>query len=234
MSKFAAGPTGIYNVRTGEVVPNTAPPAHGSEMAQVKRDLDFDRNVEALSKRLENVPSMRADLQKLLSYAQLPSIPGVGRVAGRLPASFQGDDAIRVRQAARGVVGTLIKEQSGMAASESEVSRKLEELGLGPGATEDEFKLGLVRLVQNMGETVRGKESGYSPDVVETARKRGLVTSADLPVYGSDNPNAAKEQTPSAPVGALTIYRMDGTRFEAPNEEVKAKALASKRYKAAP
>ncbi len=157
------------------------------EAARAERKDDAtQREVLKLSERLENMPGIAKDLSMLSTYAVAPDVPGVG-ATGVLPAKLLSDEGIRVRQAVRGVLGALLKEQSGLAVSEAEIDRKLEELGMGRTATDREFRIGLSRLLTNTNEVMRSKESGVSPEAVKRYRARGGTTSADLP-----SPNAPR------------------------------------------
>ncbi len=154
--------------------------------AGAKADESLNRDVEGLSKRMENVPAMKNDINTLTEYAKQDDIPGVGGYEARAPSWAPGisDEDVKVRQTVKGLVGAIMKEQSGTAASEGEVNRKLAELGMGPGATEPEFREGLKRLTENARGAMRAKEAGYRPAAVEEARRRGMATSADLPSGG--------------------------------------------------
>lgn len=156
--------------------------------AATKAEEKLEKDVDALSKRMEDVPALRNDLATLVKMAGEKDIPGVGMVAGRLPGFLLSDDGVRNRQAMRGIVGRLIKEQSGSAATEAEIDRKMEELGF--GGTEDQHRLGLERLTGNVRDAVRAKEAGAKPEAVKLARERGLVTSEDIPQYQA-KPGAA-------------------------------------------
>jgi hypothetical protein len=150
-----------------------------------KGEKTLDKQIETLSKRLEGAPALKQDLATLNQFAGQEDIPGVGSAEGRLPdfaaGLFNGADATRVRQAARGLYSNILKEQSGSTVSEQELKRKLEELGMGPGATEENFRLGLARLTEMAHATLRAKEAGARPEAVEEASRRGLTTSRDLP-----------------------------------------------------
>jgi hypothetical protein len=153
-----------------------------------RKEETTEREVLKLSERLENMPGIAKDLGILSKYAAEPDVPGVG-ATGALPAKMLSDDGIRVRQAVRGVVGALLKEQSGAAVSEPEIDRKLEELGMGKFAPDREFRLGLSRLLTNTDEALRAKEAGASPEAVKRFRARGGTTSADLPPPVQKPPN---------------------------------------------
>ncbi len=148
-----------------------------------KDDAKTEASVEALSKRMEAVPALSNDLATMNKYAAMDQIPGIGPYASRAPAWAPGisEDDIKSRQAQKGLLGAILKEQSGTTVSEGELNRKLEEMGMGPGATEQQVRDGLARLTTIARETVRAKEAGYKPEVVQEARRRGMSTSADLP-----------------------------------------------------
>lgn len=149
-----------------------------SDAAADKAEKDLDKQIETLSKRTEAAPAMRNDLRELEAGDQ-EDIPGVGPIAGRLPMWMLSEDGKRKRQAARGLVGTIIKERSGTAASEKEIDRIMEETGLNM-ANEEQFRLGVDRLREQVTDVLRAKEAGARPEAVEEARRRGLVTSKDI------------------------------------------------------
>jgi hypothetical protein len=146
-----------------------------------RKEETTQREALELSKRLENMPSIANDLGVLTQYAKAPDVPGVG-ATGAVPGKMLTEEGVRVRQAVRGVVGTLLKEQSGAAVQEAEITRKLEELGMGPYASDREFRLGLQRLLTNTDAAMRAKEAGASPEAVKRFRSRGGTTATDLPV----------------------------------------------------
>jgi hypothetical protein len=150
-----------------------------------KEGAALEKDVGELTKRLEGLPAMKNDLGILVKAAEQDDIPGIGLIDSRTPDALSSNDAISVRQAAKGVLRVLIKEQSGSAASDKEVDAKMEELGMGKGATEDSFRQGLQRLIGNVRDSARSKEAGVRPAAVDEARRRGAVTSGDLPSYSA-------------------------------------------------
>jgi hypothetical protein len=153
--------------------------------AASKAQNDLNEQVEKLSKRMENAPALVSDLSVLNEAMQQKDIPGVGVGYSAVP-SFVGDwmaseEGLRVRQAAKGVVATYLKERSGTAASDAEVERTMSEMGMGKGASERDFRSAIPRLLSNLGGTLKAKEAGATPEAVKEARKRGLITSEDLP-----------------------------------------------------
>jgi hypothetical protein len=156
----------------------------------------MDKQVETLSKRTEGSAAMKADLDTLDKYAAGGDIPGKG-ATGWLPDIMVSNDGIKVRQAARGVIGSLIKMRSGTAASEREVDRILGELGMGDTASDDQMRAGIARLREQATEELRSKEAGARPEAVREARGRGLVTSQDM------GGGAVRMRGPSGEVGTI-------------------------------
>lgn len=152
------------------------------QKAQERNSDQTDKQIELLSKRTEGAAALKSDLGTLIKYAGEDDIPGVG-ATGRLPGLLLSEDGVKVRQSMRGIVGNLIKQRSGTAASEKEIDRILEELGMSSGATDDQFRTGLSRLSQQTAEALQGVEAGARPEAVEEARRRGLTTSKDVPQY---------------------------------------------------
>jgi hypothetical protein len=155
-----------------------------------------DKAVLDLSKRNEGTASIAQDLKTLIRTAQEDDIPGVGVFDGRKPDLLVGSDGIQTRQAARGLQGAIIKQRSGITVSEKELTRILGELGMGDGATEESYRLGLKRLIQQAHESGQGVEAGYRPEVVQEARRRGMTTSQDLPDYPADKAVLAQPPSP--------------------------------------
>lgn len=177
------------------------------QKTQDKKEKDLDKQIEVLSKRTEGAPALRNDLATLDKYAAEKDIPGVGPLAGRMPNILTSDEGIEVRQAAKGVLSTLIREKSGTAASDREVERLMEELGMGDGATEAQFRLGLTRLRQQAVDTLKTKEAGARPEAVQEARRRGLVTSDDL----ATRPAGGLSDTDKSRLEELRAKRAAGT-----------------------
>jgi hypothetical protein len=189
-------------------------PGHGSVMADFRREKEFGDDVMALSKRIEGNPMLLNDLGTLQKFASEKSIPGVGLVAGSVPNALMGDDALRVRQAALGIITTLLREQSGLAVTENEVQRKLQELGMGPRATEKEFRNGVERLTRNVRAHLIGKESGFDDEIVETVRRRGMPLAENLSDYtvkgGQRRAQPRPSNMPPGPLGGREARRAAG------------------------
>lgn len=173
--------------------------------AAARKEENIERQTLKLSERLENMPSMANDLATLSEFAQKPDVPGVG-ATGLVPAPLLTKEGAKARQAVRGVVGTLLKEQSGATATEQEVDRKMEELGMGPKASDREFRLGLKRLLENTESVMGAKEAGVSPEAVQRFRQRGGTTARDLPKPKSEPTRVpATQAMPPGPGGSLLL-----------------------------
>lgn len=184
------------------------------EAADAKQEKDLDKQIETLSKRTEAAPAIRNDLAELQSGPD-EDIPGVGPIAGRLPLWMLSEEGKRKHQAARGLVGTIIKERSGTAASEKEIDRIMNETGLNM-ANEEQFRLGVERLRQQSVDVLKAKEAGARPEAVREARRRGLVTSEDL--AGPSAP--AQPMRPAS--GTVPMVNRKGQPFDVPEGQVRA------------
>ena len=199
--------------RAKELNLNRAAMRDAREDARTDREgKQLDAQIETLSKRLESAPAMKRDLDTLREAAAKEDIPGVGPLEGRATEApilnwFASDEGTKVRQAAKGIIGNLIHARSGTAASEKEVDRIMKELGMGTGATEAQFRLGLERVLAQSEETMRGKEAGARPEAVREARQRGLVTSQDL--RGDADPVV---ETRALPDGRTIVLRKSGKK----------------------
>lgn len=147
----------------------------------------LERDVQNAGSDLEGAGTLKGDLAYLDQQAAKDDIPGVGRWDSKktgLLSVFASDDDTRTLQTMRGVVGRLLKERSGTAASDSEVERVMTELGMGPNATEQEFRVGLKRLRGDVGSALTNKQARYRPEVIDTYRSRGGVTASDIAPHG--------------------------------------------------
>lgn len=152
-----------------------------SERAEDKAEAVIERDVQKAGGDLADLPGMRNDLAVLNKFAAMEDVPGVGRWDSIKPDVFDSADDAESSQAAKRVAARLLKIQSGSAATEAEVSRLLESLGMGKGSTEEKFKIGLRSLIQNATDAAKQAEAKYRPEVLGTLRQRGGVTSREMP-----------------------------------------------------
>jgi len=155
-------------------------------------------DVRALGADISDLTAMKGDLNLLDAASARADIPGVGPVDARTPGFLQSQEAVDVRQASRGIVSRLLKAQSGSTVSEQELDRKLEELGMGDNATEQQFRRGLARLMREVAAEVATREARHTPDAVKAYQERGGLTSGDMP-----SPTKAKRVRPTPASSAL-------------------------------
>lgn len=177
---------------------------------------DLDKQVETLSKRMEGAPGLRNDITTLQSYATQKDIPGVGVWDGRMPDLLVSDDATRVRQSVKGILTSVLKEESGVAVSPIELKNKMKEFGFDDGATEDQFRLGLERLSKRAADLLKAKEAGARPEAVAEAKRRGLVTSEDIPLSSkpANGAPAPTGRTKKAKDGSVWMEMSDGSAVQ--------------------
>ena len=177
---------------------------------------DIDKQVEILSKRMEGAPGLRNDITTLQSYAAQKDIPGVGVWDGRMPDLLVSDDATRVRQSVKGILTSVLKEESGVAVSPIELKNKMKEFGFNDGATEDQFRLGLERLSKRAADLLKAKEAGARPEAVAEAKRRGLVTSEDIPLSAkpANGVPAPTGRTKKAKDGSVWMEMSDGSAVQ--------------------
>lgn len=143
----------------------------------------IERDVQKVGEDLDGAGTLKGDLDYLDQQAAKEDVPGVGKWDSRktgLMSVFASDDDTRTLQTMRGVVGRLLKERSGTAASDAEVERVMTELGMGPGSSEQEFKVGLTRLRQDVARALGTKQARYRPEVVQTYKERGGTLASDI------------------------------------------------------
>lgn len=143
----------------------------------------LEADIQKAGEDLEGAGTLASDLDFLDQMAARDDIPGVGRWDSKKTGALSflaSDDDTRTMQTMRSVVGRLLKERSGTAASDAEVERVMTELGMGPDATEQQFKVGVKRLRQDVGNALATKQARYRPEVVQTYRERGGKTAQDI------------------------------------------------------
>lgn len=156
----------------------------GQTKAAEKAQVKVDDDAQKLEKRIGDMtPGIKYRLEELdkavggiENVESKESLPGVGPLAGLAPDVMLSDQGSVIRQHARGLVADLIKLQSGTAASEKEVDRKMEELGMGAGSKEVSFRRGILNVRNQLVQKLKSTEAAFKPEVVEAFRSRGGVT----------------------------------------------------------
>jgi hypothetical protein len=160
--------------------------AHEARLAGMRRGAGLggarEADVQKLGKDTEGLAQVQNDLALLeKTISGTGDIPGAGVWDSKKPAFMQSGDDINIRQAAVRVAARLLHEQSGASVTPSEAERFMEGRGLGPGATEDQFRAGIQALASELRAALRAKAAKYRPEVVQTLQRRGGVVDLGAP-----------------------------------------------------
>lgn len=166
-----------------------------------------DKSVTDLSKSLEDAAGLKEDVATLVAAARQPDVPSVGPIDKWKPTFMQGEDEIRTEQAAGRFLAALLKIQSGVSVNPQELARAMKARGLS-GGNEQAFRIGVEAMLREMEVAMKQKEAGYPGDVAEELRRRGGVTSKDLPKYQATDP----EQAPAGGLDPAQKARLEELR----------------------
>lgn len=144
----------------------------------------LDNDTQKLEKRIGDItPGIVTKLKNLdalvpggIEGNEETEVPGVGPGQFLVPDFMMGADASDIQQNARGLAADLIKLQSGTAASDKEVDRKMKELGMSSTSKSSTFRSGIKRLRQQLSVELKNKEAGFRPEVKEAYTGRGGIT----------------------------------------------------------
>jgi len=165
-----------------------------------KEDARFDKDIQAMEKRIGDVaPGVATKLQNLdqlipggIEGDEQAEVPGAGVGKFLIPDWAMNDQSSDVQQNARGLAADLIKLQSGAAASDKEVDRKLKELGMAPGSKSSTFRSGLKRLKNQFVNELKNKEAAFDPKVKQVYQERGGLTHEKILEIGKKAPSEAE------------------------------------------
>lgn len=155
--------------------------AERSEKNRAGIDRRADENkLMQLSDRMKEFPTLGTKIQRITSIIpETGAIPGVGVGENAFKDFMRGEKGSAVRQDAEGIVAALIKIQSGMAASDLEVARKMGEYGLTASSKEDTFRRGLKNLKQELLKEIQSKQAGFTSRVREQHKREGGLLTED-------------------------------------------------------
>lgn len=157
----------------------------GGAAAADRAEKRLETDVQKAGKDLEPNAQMKADLETVIAAAEESDIPGVGVVAGRLPDWLLSSEGVQTRQAAQRLMNGILRAASGQAVTPSEAERQLAARGMGPGATEQSFRLGLQALAKEAQSAMTRTQAKYRPQVLDELGSRGGVLAKDMPTYGA-------------------------------------------------
>jgi hypothetical protein len=133
--------------------------------------------------------------------------PGVGRLAGALPAFMLSEEGNNLRQAVAQVRNIVLSARSGAAVTDQELRRLVEELGTGMGQSEESLRTGLQRVRERLEAIKTNAAAGVSDDVRRVYEDRGGIKTK--PRANSAPANAGLTRTPltgpAAPGGGTAI-----------------------------
>lgn len=161
-----------YNAKTNRIEAEN----RGKAAAQEKQEARTERDIQALSKVMPSeAVAMQDYLAVLQKYENADNVPGHGKIEGAYPDWSINKETMALRQAKRGALATLLKIQSGATVGDKEQARKVIETGFGDTSTDEEFKLGVKTLRDQLRKTTIALQAGYKPDVVKEYVRRGGI-----------------------------------------------------------
>lgn len=162
----------------------------------------LDKETQSLEKRIGDItPGIVTKLSNLenlipggIDGDESSDVPGVGPAMFAVPDFMLGQDASDIQQNARGLAADLIKLQSGTAASDKEVDRKMKELGMSSSSKSSTFRSGVKRLKKQLEVELRNKEAGFRPEAKEIYKSRGGITHESVQAIGGSKKTGLSEE----------------------------------------
>lgn len=141
---------------------------------------DVQSQVEDLSKRFQKGAS--ADSVKAIQDALAggSDLPGFGRIASMAPNAVVGPEGNKLRAAVTDLIDLRLRARTGANAPEAEVERMKQTYNLFTGASDDQVKTGLKKLLEDTRQELTQTEAGYSPEAREEFKRRGGIGPADI------------------------------------------------------
>lgn len=158
----------------------------------------MDQNVQKLEKRIGDMApgiiSKYENLEKLIPGGIAGDnnldVPGVGPGMFAVPDIFLSDNASEIQSVSRGLMADYLKLQSGTAASDKEVDRKLKEFGMTSSSKSSTYRSGLKRLKEQTIKEMKNKQAGFGEDVVSIYKSNGGLTDEDVSNIGKSRDGA--------------------------------------------
>lgn len=150
---------------------------------QTKNDQFNEREVNALAKQDQKATAALAAhnaANNLLSRMQEdPSVPGIGRIQGKVPTMLQ-PDSWQVNNADATELAKSVLLMKGGQISPEALRQQQKALGLASGSDVNTFKNGLRTALTEVADKLAQREAGFKPENVGEYRKRGGLTSQDV------------------------------------------------------
>jgi hypothetical protein len=165
-----------------------------------RKQQNIDREVSKFAKQLqdESVPEFEkalGDIEGLI--AKYPAgIPGYGKIAGGIPTRISGDEARLVRQTVAPLRNIILNARSGVAVTESELKRLVEEIGSGFGMDADDLRRGLRNIRERFDTVKQNLAAGASEEVLDEYIRRGGIPFQHSQSARTETSTPAAEPTP--------------------------------------
>lgn len=164
----------------------------GLVQAQREQNNEFQvqRQATTLGNQLEKtkIPELQQALdqvQGIMDKYPKGDLPGFGVVQGSLPMWALSQDGQQLRQAFATVNNTILRSRAGTAQTNSEMDKVKQEMGNGPGLTEDRVRQGIAQIRNLLEAQKKNFVASTDPDVLKTYEENGGMPLSYL------NPNSA-------------------------------------------
>lgn len=147
------------------------------QLANDAKNLDrVDKKVTSFASQLDktNVPQFESLLGDIeADIAKTKDIPGYGGVMGNLPTFLQSEEGRALRQKIATLRNLTLKDRSGTAVTNQELSRLLEELGTGMLKTDADLTRGLAGVRKNLDAVKQNVVAGVDDATLNEYQQRG-------------------------------------------------------------
>jgi len=147
------------------------------QLAADAKNLDrVDKKVTAFATQLDktNVPQFESLLSDIeADIGKFKDIPGYGGIMGNLPTFLQTEEGRALRQKIATLRNLTLKDRSGAAVTNQELTRLLEELGTGMLKTDADLKRGLSGVRKNLDAVKQNVVAGVDDDTLNEYQQRG-------------------------------------------------------------
>jgi hypothetical protein len=155
------------------------------ELAQTRHAAEDSKNTAGLEKKVTafatqldktNVPQFETLLSDIeADIARFKDIPGYGGIMGNLPTFLQSEEGKALRQKIATLRNLTLKDRSGAAVTNQELTRLLEELGTGMFKTDADLKRGLSGVRRNLDAVKQNVVAGVDDATLSEYQQRGGV-----------------------------------------------------------
>lgn len=140
-----------------------------------------DLDTQKLSKIMSDYAPMQEDLQHLdrLSRSNKP-VSGFGPIEGHIPDMLINEEGGANRRSTGRLINGILKQNSGAAVSDQERVRTLRAQMMSPNVRDDQLRAAIRELVAITQRTMKAKQAGFPPNVVQGYSEQGGVTAENI------------------------------------------------------